>query len=219
MSYQLSDLITRVQQRIKDTGYSSSEITSYINDTQRDIFNEYRLPFMQASQNYTLDTGTSDITNGVGLPTNFTQAISLTLTTAGREKQIPFIDFNELAARYPDPDDTTTHPANSPSFWYKFGSVVRVFPMPSEAFTVTLYYYKSPTALSSASDVPEVPDEFEEILVVGAAYRVLQVKDNYDQASILENKYMELLDKLAVKYSQTQVGRPHIMRINRSAVG
>jgi hypothetical protein len=57
------------------------------------------------------------------------------------------------------------------------------------------------------------------MLVVGAAYRVLQVKDNYDQAGILENKYNELLQKLVVKSSVHQVGTGTTIRINRRKLG
>lgn len=219
MAYTLADITDKVRLRVKDSGYSATEITNYVNDTQRDIFNEYRLPFMQATQNYTLDTSTSDITNGSGLPTNFVQAIKLVITTSGREYEIPFIDYKYLLETNPDPDDVTRHPANAPTYWYKYGTTIKVFPKPDAAYTVTLYYYKEPTALSADADIPEIPSEFEEILVVGASYRILQVKDNYDQAAIHENKYMELLDKLASRYSQTQVGRPHQMRINRVSVG
>lgn len=214
MAFTLGDIVTRVQQRIRDTGYSTTEIKNYINDTQRDVFNEYRLPFMQTSQNYTLDTSTSDITNGSGLPSSFVQAIKLVVTTAGREQDIPWIDYKELLANFPDPDDTTKHPAGEPRFAYKLGTTIRVYPKPDQAYTTTLYYFKEPTALSADADVPEIPSEFEELLIIGAAYRVLQVKDNYDQAAILENKYMELLDKLVARYSQTQVGSPTLMRLN-----
>jgi hypothetical protein len=219
MAYQLSDIRTKVQQRVRDTGYSSSEITNYINDTQNDVFNEYRLPFMQTSQNYTLATDTSDITDGSGLPTNYVQAIDLILTTSGQESVLQYIDFTELDRMYPDPDDTTAHPANIPQYWYFYDDTIRVFPFPNQAYTVTLKYYKKPTALSSDSDVPEIPSQFEELLVVGAAYRVMQVKDNYDQAAILQNKYDEILQKLVVRYSQPQVGQPIIMRTNRNALG
>lgn len=215
MAYQLSDIVTRVRQRIDDTSYDSTEIKNYLNDTIRDVFNEYRLPLMQTSQNYTLNTSSSDITNGSGLPSNFVQAIKLTVTTSGQEKDVTWIDYKELIERYADPDDTTLNPAAAPSYVYKFGTTIKVFPKPDSAYTVTLYYIKEPTALANDSDVPEIPSEFEELLVVGAAYRCLQVKDNYDQAGILENKYMELLDKLVARYSQTQVGSAKIMRINR----
>lgn len=215
MSYQSSDIVTKVQQRIRDTGYSSSEIQNYINDTQNDVFNEYRLPFMQTTQNYTLTQGVSDITNGTGLPSNFVQAIDLTLTSLGREKVLPYRDFKWVDDTTPDPDDTTTHSTNVPEYWYKFGDTIKVYPVPDAAYTLTLRYYKKPTLLSSDADVPDIPSEFEELLVSGAAYRVLQVKDNYDQAAIHENKYNELLQKLVVKYSVPQVGTPLRMRINR----
>lgn len=219
MSYILSDLITRVQQRVGDTGFSTSEIANYINDTIRDVYNEYTLPFMETSQAYTVTIGASDITNGSGLPTNFVQAINLTYTSASGENIIPYIEYRELDNLYPDADDTTAHPAGYPEYWYKYGTTIRVYPVPSTAYAVTLKYMKEPTALSSGSDVPEVPTEFEEILVVGAAYRVLQVKDYYDQAAILQNKYDELLQKLVKKYSRGQIGRPTLMRINRDGLG
>jgi hypothetical protein len=215
MAYQLSDVTTKVQLRVRDTGYSSSEIANYLNDTQNDVFNEYRLPFMQTTQTYTLVSGTADITNGVGLPSNFVQAIDLVLTSDG-EKVLQYIDQPSLERMYPDLADAGT---GVPQYWYKYGNSIKVYPEPAAAYTVSLSYYKSPTALEDAADVPEVPSEFEELLVVGAAYRVLQVKDNYDQAGVLQNKYDEILQKLVTKYSVPQVGRPLVMRINRNAIG
>lgn len=219
MAYQLSDIVSKVQQRVRDTGYSSTEITNYINDTQNDVFNEYRLPFMQTTQTYTLTVNVSDITNGSGLPTNFVQAVDLTLTSSGREKVLGYRDFTWIDSNYPDPDDTTANPANVPNYWYFYAETIKTFPVPNSAYTATLRYYKKPTLLSADADVPEIPSEFAEILVTGAAYRVLQVKDNYDQAGVLENKYQELLDKLVVKYSVPQVATPLIMRTNRRSVG
>lgn len=218
MAYTVTDITSKVQRRIKDTSYSSTEILDYLNDTQRDVFNEYRLPFMQTSQGYTLTTNVSDITNGTGLPANFAQAIDLTLTTAGTESTLPYLPYQVVNERYPDPTDTTVHPSNIPEYWYKFGETIRVFPTPNAAYTATLYYYKSPAELTLGADVPEIPPEFEEILVVGPAYRIMQIKDNYDIAGILENKYMELLDKLVAKYSLTQAGHSTQMRINRRTV-
>lgn len=207
MSYTLGAVTTRVQQRVRDTGFSSTEIHSYINDTQRDVFNEYRLPFMEASQAYTVASGVADITNGSGLPTNYVQAIDL-LNSSG--ELIPNVDVREL-------DQNLTSDTDSPVCWYYYAETINVHPTPTDDYDVTLRYYKRPTELSGDSDVPEVPSEFEEILVVGAAYRVMQVKDNYDQAGILQNKYDELLDKLVQRYSQAQVGKPTVMRINRYA--
>lgn len=219
MAFTLGGITTRVQQRVRDTGFSSSEIHSYINDAQRDIFNEYRLPFMETTQNYTLTSGVSDITDGNGLPTNFVQAIDIFLTTSGKESRLEYKDIREIDQDYTDPDDTTRHTSSVPKYYYYYAETIKVFPVPDDAYTLTLRYFKSPTELSSNDDVPEIPSEFEEILVMGAAYRVMQVKDQYDIAAIMQNKYDELLQKLVVRYSQGQVGKPIVMRINRNALG
>lgn len=219
MSYIVGDIVTKVQKRIRDTGYSSTEIVDYLNDTQNDVFNEYRLQFMQVIQTYAMATNVSDITNGTGLPTNYVQALDLTLTSSGREKVLRYVDTSEIDNIHPDPDDTSINPANVPNEWYFYANTIKTYPVPNSAYTVSLRYYKRPTLLASDSDIPSVPSEFQELLVVGAAYRVMQVKDNYDQAGILQNKYDELLQKLVVKYSQRQVGAPTMMRINRYALG
>lgn len=219
MAYTLGDTVSKVQQRIRDTGYSSSEIKNYINDAQNDVFNEYRLPFMQDSQDYTLTASNSDIASGSGLPANYVQAFSISLTTSGREKELPYRPTEQVDQINPDPTDTTAYPSNVPQYWYYYEDTIRVFPAPNEAYTLTMRYWKKPTELTADADVPEIPSEFQELLVVGASYRVMQVKDNYDQAGILQNKNDEILQKLVVKYSVKQTGLPVRMRINRNAMG
>lgn len=218
MAYQLSTIYTLVQKRIRDTAYDTGEITQYINDTQNDVFNEYRLPFMQTSQTYTVTIGTSDITNGSGLPSNYTQAVDLVNTLASNEALIPYREFNQLDYLYPDEDDTTAHPAGVPQYWYFYAETIKLFPVPDKAYTLILRYYKKPTILVSDTDVPSIPSQFQELFVVGAAYRVMQVKDEYDIAGVLMNKYDELLAKLVMQSSQNQVGFPTQMPINKFRV-
>ena len=167
---------------------------------------------METSQDYTVAVGVTDITNGVGLPANYVQVVDLILTGDG-EKYIPYKDVVEVDKD--DYDDDT----KAPQYWYKYADTIRVYPAPATAYTVTLRYYKSPTEITLDAAVPEIPPEFEEMLVMGAAYRVLQVKDNYDQAGVLQNKYDEILQKLVKKYTQVQTGQPTIMRINRRGLG
>lgn len=219
MAYQTSDIVTLVQKRVRDSNYDSTEIVGYLNDTQNDVFNEYRLPFMETIQNYTVTIGVSDITNNGGLPTNYTQAIDLTNTYTSNEGVIRYKDTTEIDTLYPDPDDTTVNVSGVPKYWYFYAQTIKLFPVPDKAYTLTLRYYKKPTLLSANSDVPSIPSQFQELLVVGAAYRVLQVKDSYDQASVLQNKYDELLQKLVMQTAQNQVGQPHQMAINRYQVG
>lgn len=215
MAYTLSDLRTKVQRRIKDTAYSTTEIDDALNDAQNDVFNEYpTLRFMKTSEDYTLSTSTADITNGSAIPTNFGMAIDMTDTSTSREKVITFMALDDLKRQYPDPFDVTAHPANYPSYWTWDGVTPKVYPLPADAYTFTFSYYKNPTLLTTESQVPEIPSEFSELLVAGATYRILQANDNYDQAAIHQNKYDELLQKLVVKYSQNQTAQVFVMPVN-----
>jgi hypothetical protein len=214
MAYQLSTLVSKIQQRIRDTSYSSGEITDYINDTQNDVFNEYPLLFMDGLQTYTVTANDADITHGSGLPTNYVQAVSLTDTSTGREQVIPYIDAKQLDERYPDPFDTSRNPANYPQYWTSYDQTIKLFPTPAGAYTLSLKYQKKPVELVDDADVPEIPSEFSELLIAGAVYRIMQVKDNYDQAAVWQNRFDELLQKFAVKYSQIQTGQVTIMPVN-----
>lgn len=219
MAYTHSDIRVKVGQRVRDTGYSTSEITQYLNDTLNDIYNEYRLPFMQTTQTYTVTTGVADITNGSGLPDDFSQTINLVNTTSGAEAVIPYKELVASDDEDPDQDDNTVHATGAPEYWYFADDTIKLFPEPAAAYTLLLRYYKNPTLLSADADIPDLPSQYEEALVMGASYRILQVKDNYDQAAILQNKFDEILDKLVLRSSQRQVGTPTVMRINRRHVG
>lgn len=212
MAYTLNDLAFKVQKRIRDTQYDFGEIKDAINEAQYDAFNEYVLPFMEATQSYTTTASVSDITNGDGLPANYNVAIDLTDTSNGREQVIPFRRVTTLEEQYPDADD---QPATYPQFWYYYAQTIRLYPRPAGAYTLRLRYYKKPTELTADDQVPEIPEEFGELLIRGAAYRILQVKDQYDFAAIHQNKYDELLQKMAVRYSNPQLGTPVVMPVNR----
>lgn len=215
MAYDLVTLVSRVQKRIRDTGYSSAEIIEAIDDAQNDVFNEYRLRFMRTSQNYTMAVGVADIANGAGLPTNLSEAISLSDTTSGQPQTIEYIDYDLLEELYPDPQDSTLYANGQPLYWYWDGPLIKTFPAPAAAYTMKLRFWKSPTELTTGNQVPEIPAPFKEVLLSGAAYRIFQVKDMYDIAGVHQNKYDEILAKLVMRYALPQTGTVHRMAINR----
>jgi hypothetical protein len=213
MAYQTGDIVSLVQKRIRDTGYDSSEIKQYLNDTQNDVFNEYRLPFMETSQTYATVANVADITNGSGLPSDYSQAIDLFNSDANLV--IPYMDIRDVDTIAQDPNYVNTSRTIPGVSWTLYAQVPILTPTPTISYNVLLRYYKKPTLLSADSDVPSIPSQFQELLVLGAAYRILQVKDNYDQAMTLQNKYDELLQKLVNQSSPKQVGHMTRMRVNR----
>lgn len=220
MTYNAGSLVTSAQRRIRDTGYAGADMLEHLNDELYDIFNDYPNLFpVQASTDYTLTVDDADISSGAGLPVTFSQGVTVEITTSGYESTLSVVEFRWLKENYPDADDTTRHPANTPRYAYWLDGTINLFPVPDKAYTVRLTHYNEPTELVSDSDVPVLPQRFREILVLGAAYRALQVKDNYDQAAVLQNERDRKLIKFVVKTVQPFMAGPKLMRINRHVVG
>lgn len=215
MAYVLSDIVTRVQKRVRDTSYPSTDIKAFINDAQRAVFNEYDLRFMETTQNYTLAVNLQDITNGSGLPANFVSPISVQITTASYEKDLQYIDYKELDTLYPNQSDDD---ATQPRYWYMYGNTISVYPKPDLAYAIRLRYIKEPTTLSADADVPELPSEFEELLIYGAGFRVFEEKDMDDKAAVFEAKYDRQVQLLVIRYGFRKKGTMPILRLNRRPV-
>lgn len=210
MSYTLGTLISNVQAKLDDTGFSSANITQFINDTQREIFNNYALQFVEGTATLTSTANTALISTGI--PTDLQIPIDLTVTApAGYAGLLRYVDFKEIDAAYPG-----TVTTNIPTRWYSFAGSIYLDPTPNQAFTLTLRYLKRPTELTGASDVPQIPEEFQEILVLGALKRCLQLNDSYDQAAVIQiNEYDPMVVKLVQRYAVGQQAGPLKIPINR----
>jgi hypothetical protein len=170
---------------------------------------------METTEDYTLTIGDDDITSGAGLPADFVKPINLRITESGYEQLLPYYDYKDIDKRYPLISAMTD---TTPMGWYYFGSELKVLPEPDIAYDVQLRYLKRPVTLANDSDVPEIPQEFEELLVYGAAYRIWEEKDRFDKAAILENKYLKVLQEFVMRYGVRQTAQPTQMKPSRRRV-
>ena len=75
-----------------------------------------------------------------------------------------------------------------------------------------MYYIKRPVKLTQDSDVPELPEEFEELLVLGAFRRILERNEDYDLAASVEAQYQSKLVQLVNRYGFRDADGPIIMK-------
>lgn len=214
MAYTLGGIRTKVTNRLDDTGVSSSKVDTWINDALNETIEGFRLPFMEATQAYTLTVGDPDITSGVGTPSNFDEPIAVRITTDGSEKVLDYLQYDELLRRYPDFPNVDN---GTPRYWYEFAGEINTFPASDTAYAVSLDYYKKPTELTGDSDVPVLPALYEELLVIGAYIRALEADDDYDEAAvqrlIWDNKHINMVRKVTQKSNG-----PSVIGINRRRV-
>jgi hypothetical protein len=213
VAYNLSSLRTTVQTRMRDTSFSSTALTQFANDTQREIFNNSRFRFMEASTTLTTTQGSQSLTS---YPSDFQVALDLRITApqnyANRLQYLPPEDFDKY---FPQP---TLQGTGVPMLWYEFGGTPLIFPQADGAagagsYTITMRYLKKPTELVGDADVPSVPEEFQEIMVVGMLKRAMMQKENFDQSFFFDQEFQRLGVEMNRRFSM-RTSSPYQMRLN-----
>ena len=208
MAYVLSNLVSQVQSRLDDTGFSSATIKQFINDAQREVTNDKRWRFMETTTTLTTSSGSQAIGS---FPSDYQIAIDLRISQPeAYAKKLPFLDYSVVDSDYPE---ATSYGNSTPMFWYEYGNTPYVFPASDQTYTLTLRYLKTPTELSADADVPQIPSEFQEILVLGGLWRCHELNDDYDKAAIVRQRADDLLISMTKRYGFRLLDGPRIMRV------
>jgi hypothetical protein len=196
MDYTLQAIVRRVQtDKLDDDEFDTGIIGNFVNDAQRDIFNQFELSFQEKIFAGTLPSQATMF----NMPDDLALLQRAILTNGTdiqdiSKKYMPWRNFLDI---YPDPNTNT---AGQVTNWTSYaGNIILNCPQEDEQ-TLTMYYIKTPKVLALPTDVPEIPQEFEELLVVGAYIRCLKFNEDFDQAAFMEGEYNKMLDLLVSRY-------------------
>lgn len=208
MSYTTGALVTQVQNKLDDSQFSSTLIKQFINDAQREVFNTKQLRFMETSTTFSTVAGSDELGTE---PTNMQVPIDLCITSpVSYGTKLNFRSYTEVDQWQP-----ISLAVGTPTDWYEFGGNIKLYPTPDQVYTITLRYLKTPTELSADADVPQIPEEFQEILVLGALKRCLEFNDQYDQSAFVDVSMARLIDQMTRRYGPRKSTSPTMMRINK----
>lgn len=193
MDYNLVGLRQRVRiDKLDDEEFDPQVIDNFINDTQRDIFNQYELPFQEKIFQGTIPAGSTMFQS----PKDLAQLQYETMAGVQGFSNTK-MKWREFFNTYPDNANTV---AGSPSAWTLYAGNI-VFDKPTDIeYVFTLYYIRKPLVLTEDTSIPEIPEEFAELLVLGAYIRVLKRNEDFDQAAYVEVEYNRQLDLLVARY-------------------
>jgi len=211
MAYTLATVRTDIKDRLRNSNYTDALVDQYINASQRHITNRYKFRFMENTFDGTVAQGTYVY----ALPTDFSQAISFRITDPDGDVidlTHSYLDVNDFDQYYTHPDADNQ---GTPMRWTIYGDNFHVYPIPDGTYTLTLRYLKTATILDEDSDVPEIPETFQEALITGALYRILQSDDLYDEASLVKNEHIALVEDMVNRNNKPQVGQSSKIAINR----
>lgn len=197
MDYTLAGIRNRVLvDKLDDEEFDPDVVDRFINDTERDVFNEYELPFQEKVFSGNVPSGITMF----NFPADVAQIQSLVVTAPDQSQRNIMngeMDFRSFTKVYPTP---LMNPSGPITYWALHGNVLMTSTPTDQEYTLTTYYIRKPGKLVENEDVPGIPEEFGELLVLGAFMRIQKRNEDYDQAAITEQDYNNQLNLLVARY-------------------
>ena len=191
----LSKLITEVEEIIQDNSFSSTNITSRLNEAQLEVAGGIQStlgswitpPLPELLTIDTVDTATDAAY--VSMPDNFQRQLQFASSSEGTEIDIAesFISFVEV---YPllDKSGSVVECCEVGGNFYYQG-------IPTSSAEITIHYYKAPTDMSDDDDEPDgIPSHLHRGLLINhVCWKIFElIEDGLEEAGSNTEKYMKL---------------------------
>lgn len=211
MAYDVNSLYLRVQNKLDDPSFSTTVLLDFLNDTEREVFNRYRIN----TQEQQIDTITTAAASRVltGLPgavgVVVGQYISLRIILpVNYSKLLPYVEYEDADKYYPNYQLLGQGP---PIAWFIFDGVPTLLNNADKVYTLSAKYTLLPTPLVASTDTPNLPEEYSEIEVLGMYARALEFNDEYSEAQSIRQQFHQLCMDY-VDSTRREAGTPHQMR-------
>lgn len=181
----LAQFRTRISAKLGLDNSASGDqtlIDDWVNEGYEDVLLRTRCKVSSATMDLT--AGTADYT----LPTDILAAIDMDIATSTDTFPLVRTDAEDILRRRRASTST-----DSPSRFYAVegSNLLLVYPTPSAADTITIYYVPRPTALSATSDEPsDIPSEFHKAIEF---YALAEGADYDDDASSAQGERYRIL--------------------------
>lgn len=201
-NYNLSGLINRIKVRLDDEEYPETTITEFLNDALFDALGEAHYQFLEKV--YKAATQAPGV---LPLPRDYQTIITMTAKIDKNIWPFEYMDYKDFLALDKD------NGAKNYRFTVFGGNLLYTVPDVTDSeyedgeerfYDLTVYYLAKPLPLVNNTDVPIIPYEFGEVLVMGALARAERLRDNFDYAEIYANKYDELVTNMKLRYCPRQ---------------
>ncbi len=169
-------LQTRVKSYLDNRTDVDDEIKDWINDSRRSIAKEYNFDYL-----YTEATCQTSAASGrYALPSDYLGNLSLFLGTKKLVKILPteFDDIHGDSVNITSVDNTSPYllttgslEQDEPDYYIERGMEFDLYPIPDDAYTLTIHYYSSPTTWTLTASYDYISTFHTEAVVFGAVMR------------------------------------------------
>jgi hypothetical protein len=201
-NYNLGGLIARIKDKLDDQEFPAETITQFINDAYFDIMGEEHYQFLE--RKYKAAAQKSGV---LVLPRDFQSVVAFTAKDGKNLWPFRYMPYNDYLSIEKD--------SGIKNYRYTLFGNELFYTVPNiedddyedgeeRFYDLNMYYLARPLPLARETDVPLIPYEFGEILVLGALARCERRRDNFDYAAIYENKLDELVTNMKLRYCPRQ---------------
>jgi hypothetical protein len=214
MSYLTSDLITRAQRKLDDDSFDTSILIDFANDTEREVFNKYRINIMEHQYDSIVTiAGSRDISASLPtIPPPQTYISLRVILPIQYSRLLPYIDYEDADKFYPNYQLLGQGP---PIAWFIFDGVPSLLNPADKVYTISAKYTINPNKLLTVGDTPNIPEEFSEITVLGMYARAMEFNDQYAEATAARQAQIQLC-MAYVDATRREAGTVHTMRRPRT---
>lgn len=198
---------TRITETLHDTSLSS-QAGDWINEAIQDIHHRSKLIYLHVED--TLDTvasqqdyNFSDLTNVI---TNSEVMTILYIRDQTNDISLCEISYAELYDIIPDPENEGT---SNPTNYAIKDQTILLYPTPDSVITLNVDYKKRSTDLSSDSDIPDLPIDWTDIILIGAEARGLRFLKRAEWAQTQQFYEGEVRRRLA---DERRPNKKHILK-------
>ena len=187
---------------LDDEEYEPGILDRAINRAIREIYNQYELSFMEKIFSGTLPEGSTMLR----YPADLALAQGHVLTAPDgiqRSMDGTYMEWRDFNRLYPTPANNTP---GAPSHWTSYGGNIILSCPTDKEYTLDVYYLKKAPKLLADTDVPEIPEEFSELILLGAYIRIAKRNEDTDLAQMAIQDYAGQLIKLVERYGYRKTG-------------
>lgn len=189
----LTQLLAAVQAKGYTTDTAAQQ-TIFLNEVYHEVCGMNRWPFLEA-QDKSVSTvaGTDNYT----LPFNWRNldAVRLEVTAIQQFTQMKYLSPQEFRDyQHVDRD------VSAPFYWTFINQKLQLWPVPDQAYTVTVDYIQNPADLAAGADVPVLPVLYHDLLVWGAIQSICFRERDWLGREFAQGKFEEMLKRMQEEF-------------------
>lgn len=177
----------RTHMSIDEDDLPAPDVDLLLNRTYWELQEKFHL--RQTESSSTIPTVASQ--RDYDLPASFESLKICSVLDPDSEEHIKLdrIGIKQYEAQYSE----DTEAEEMPSAYLRYGSQIRFWPTPDAIYTITLYYLSGLADLATGQD-PQLPNSWQELLILGATYRGYLRFNDIDKANGFKAHYINLLN-------------------------